>query len=90
MAVFKAILGFLKRHFSAILAALAGFALEWFFARRKPIPSSAQHQADQGIGALHQKAKDEQQAATEVPPAVWPSGDKASVINELKKDGVLK
>lgn len=86
----KTVWNFIKSNAVAIFSALASFALEWWFLRPKAAPSVAQRQTDRSIGALDQKAKDEQQAAAEVPAAVWPTGDKAAVIDELKKDGALK
>lgn len=86
----KTIWNFIKHNVVAFLTAVAALVLEWWFHRSKPVPSVAQSKTDRSLGALEQKAKDEQQAAAGVSPAVWPTGDRAAVIAELKKDGVLK
>jgi hypothetical protein len=82
--------GFVKRNAVALVSAAAGLLLQWWFLRPKPSPTADAHQTDRSLGALAQKAKDEQQAAAEVPTAAWPTGDKSAVISELKKDGVIK
>lgn len=82
--------GFIKRNAVALFSAIVSLLLEWWFMRPRSSPNAATRQTDRSLGALDQKAKDEQQAATDVPQAVWPTGDNAAVLDELKKDGVLK